>query len=211
VPQPTPCTAAAASRGPSRRRPSPQSRTRYAPSKDSVPCALLEPARHNASCVPLAPVPAQARRASRPRTPPVLRPPTRSPMTATLATRRASARRSAGRCCDGFLRARRPGLPGRLRGSGALLRSWRGSPRDGPRPGGIVHLTAKRAAGRTGLSQAASGRALRRLEEASLIISDGDGNAWRASAASSPGLRRWGPCRTSRSCCRSPPSWNNSA
>ena len=32
--------------------------------------------------------------------------------------------------------------------------------------GGIAHLTAKGAAGRTGLSQAASARALRRLEEA---------------------------------------------
>ena len=48
--------------------------------------------------------------------------------------------------------------------------------------GGIAHLTAKGAAGRTGLSQAASGRALRRLEEAGLIISDGDGDAWRTSA-----------------------------
>jgi DNA-binding transcriptional ArsR family regulator len=41
--------------------------------------------------------------------------------------------------------------------------------------GGIAHLTAKGAAGRTGLSQAASGRALRRLEEAGLIIGNGDG------------------------------------
>jgi len=48
--------------------------------------------------------------------------------------------------------------------------------------GGIAHLTAKGAAGRTGLSQAASGRALRRLEEAGLIISDGDGDAWRTCA-----------------------------
>jgi hypothetical protein len=40
--------------------------------------------------------------------------------------------------------------------------------------GGIAHLTAKGAAGRTGLSQAASGRALRRLEEADLIIGDGE-------------------------------------
>jgi hypothetical protein len=48
--------------------------------------------------------------------------------------------------------------------------------------GGIAHLTAKGAAGRTGLSQAASGRALRRLEEADLIIGDGDGDAWRTSA-----------------------------
>lgn len=48
--------------------------------------------------------------------------------------------------------------------------------------GGIAHLTAKGAAGRTGLSQAASGRALRRLEEAGLIISSGDGDAWRTSA-----------------------------
>jgi hypothetical protein len=47
---------------------------------------------------------------------------------------------------------------------------------------GIAHLTAKGAAGRTGLSQAASGRALRRLEEAGLIISDGNGDAWRTSA-----------------------------
>ena len=47
---------------------------------------------------------------------------------------------------------------------------------------GIAHLTAKGAAGRTGLSQAASGRALRRLKEAGLIISDGDGDAWRTSA-----------------------------
>jgi Plasmid pRiA4b ORF-3-like protein len=48
--------------------------------------------------------------------------------------------------------------------------------------GGIAHLTAKGAAGRTGLSQAASGRALRRLEEAGLIISNGDGDAWRTCA-----------------------------
>src|SRR5271170_2622681 len=48
--------------------------------------------------------------------------------------------------------------------------------------GGIAHLTAKGAAGRTGLSQAASGRALRRLEEAGLLIGDGDGDAWRTSA-----------------------------
>jgi hypothetical protein len=48
--------------------------------------------------------------------------------------------------------------------------------------GGIAHLTAKGAAGRTGLSQAASGRALRRLEEAGLIIGNGDGDAWRTSA-----------------------------
>jgi DNA-binding transcriptional ArsR family regulator len=48
--------------------------------------------------------------------------------------------------------------------------------------GGIAHLTAKGAAGQTGLSQAASARALRRLEEAGLIISDGDGDAWRTSA-----------------------------
>jgi hypothetical protein len=48
--------------------------------------------------------------------------------------------------------------------------------------GGIAHLTAKGAAGRTGLSRAASGRALRRLEEAGLIISDADGDAWRTSA-----------------------------
>ena len=48
--------------------------------------------------------------------------------------------------------------------------------------GGIAHLTAKGAAGRTGLSQAASGRALRRLGEAGLIISDGDGDAWRTGA-----------------------------
>ena len=48
--------------------------------------------------------------------------------------------------------------------------------------GGIAHLTAKGAAGRTGLSQATSGRALRRLEEAGLIIGNGDGDAWRASA-----------------------------
>ena|SRR5487761_1145501 len=34
--------------------------------------------------------------------------------------------------------------------------------------GGIAHLTAKGAAGRTGLSKAAAGRALRRLEEAGL-------------------------------------------
>ena len=32
--------------------------------------------------------------------------------------------------------------------------------------GGIAHLTAKGAAGQTGLSKAAAGRALRRLEEA---------------------------------------------
>jgi hypothetical protein len=50
--------------------------------------------------------------------------------------------------------------------------------------GGIAHLTAKGAAGRTGLSRAASGRALRRLEKAGLIIaSDGDGDAWRTSAS----------------------------
>ena len=48
--------------------------------------------------------------------------------------------------------------------------------------GGIAHLTPKGAAGQTGLSQAASGRALRRLEEAGLIISNGDGDAWRTSA-----------------------------
>lgn len=48
--------------------------------------------------------------------------------------------------------------------------------------GGIAHLTAKGAVGRTGLSQAASGRALRRLEEAGLIISNGNGDAWRTSA-----------------------------
>ena len=48
--------------------------------------------------------------------------------------------------------------------------------------GGIAHLTAKGAAGRTGLSQAASGRALRRLEEAGLIIGNGDGDAWRTRA-----------------------------
>jgi hypothetical protein len=48
--------------------------------------------------------------------------------------------------------------------------------------GGIAHLTAKGAAGRTGLSQAASGRALRRLEEAGLIIGNGNGDAWRTSA-----------------------------
>jgi hypothetical protein len=48
--------------------------------------------------------------------------------------------------------------------------------------GGIAHFTAKGAAGRTGLSQAASGRALRRLAEAGLIIGDGDGAAWRTSA-----------------------------
>jgi hypothetical protein len=45
--------------------------------------------------------------------------------------------------------------------------------------GGIAHLTAKGrgradAAGQTRLSKAAAGRALRRLEEAGLIISDGD-------------------------------------
>ena len=49
--------------------------------------------------------------------------------------------------------------------------------------GGIAHLTAKGAAGQTGLSQAASGRALRRLEKAGLIISNGDGDAWRTSAS----------------------------
>jgi len=48
--------------------------------------------------------------------------------------------------------------------------------------GGIAHLTAKGAAGQTGLSRAASARALRRLEEAGLIISDGDSDAWRTSA-----------------------------
>lgn len=48
--------------------------------------------------------------------------------------------------------------------------------------GGIAYLTAKGAAGQTGLSKAAAGRALRRLEEAGLVISDGDGDAWRTSA-----------------------------
>jgi Plasmid pRiA4b ORF-3-like protein len=48
--------------------------------------------------------------------------------------------------------------------------------------GGIAHLTAKGAAGQTGLSKAAAGRALQRLQEAGLIISDGDGDAWRTSA-----------------------------
>jgi hypothetical protein len=48
--------------------------------------------------------------------------------------------------------------------------------------GGIAHLTAKGAAGQTGLSKAAAGRALRRLEEAGLIVSDGDVGAWRTSA-----------------------------
>ena len=48
--------------------------------------------------------------------------------------------------------------------------------------GGIAHLTAKGAAGRTGLSQAAAGRVLRRLEEAGLVMSDGDGDAWRTCA-----------------------------
>lgn len=49
--------------------------------------------------------------------------------------------------------------------------------------GGIAHLTAKGASGQTGLSQAAAGRALRRLEEAGLIIAgDGDHDAWRTSA-----------------------------
>ena len=49
--------------------------------------------------------------------------------------------------------------------------------------GGIAHLTAKGAAGQTGLSQAASGRTLRRLEEAGLIIvGGGDHDAWRTSA-----------------------------
>jgi hypothetical protein len=48
--------------------------------------------------------------------------------------------------------------------------------------GGIACLTAKGAAGQTGLSKAAAGRALRRLEEAGLVISDGDGDAWRTSA-----------------------------
>lgn len=49
--------------------------------------------------------------------------------------------------------------------------------------GGIAHLTAKGASGQTGLSQAAAGRALRRLEEADLIIAGGgNGDAWQASA-----------------------------
>jgi hypothetical protein len=48
--------------------------------------------------------------------------------------------------------------------------------------GGIAHLTAKGAAGRTGLSKAAAGQAPRRLEEAGLIIGNGDGDAWRTSA-----------------------------
>ena len=41
--------------------------------------------------------------------------------------------------------------------------------------GGIAHLTAKGAAGRAGLNRPAAGRALRRLEEAGLIIA-GDGD-----------------------------------
>jgi hypothetical protein len=48
--------------------------------------------------------------------------------------------------------------------------------------GGITHLAAKGAAGQTGLSQAASGRALRRLEEADLFIGNGDGDSWLTSA-----------------------------
>jgi hypothetical protein len=53
--------------------------------------------------------------------------------------------------------------------------------------GGIAHLTAKGAAGRTGLSQAASGRALRQLEEVVLIIGKGDGDARRTSAGTFAG------------------------
>ena len=56
--------------------------------------------------------------------------------------------------------------------------------------GGIAHLTAKGAAGRTGLSQAAAGRVLWRLEEAGLIISDGDGDAWRTCAGIFAGRRQ---------------------
>ncbi|HET9080866.1 MAG TPA: hypothetical protein VFO01_10190 [Trebonia sp.] len=56
--------------------------------------------------------------------------------------------------------------------------------------GGIAYLTAKGAAGQTGLSKAAAGRALRRLEEAGLVISDGDGDAWRTSAGVFAGGRR---------------------
>ena len=49
--------------------------------------------------------------------------------------------------------------------------------------GGIAHLTAKGASGQTGLSKAAAGRALRRLEEAGLVIAGGgDHDAWRTSA-----------------------------
>ncbi len=49
--------------------------------------------------------------------------------------------------------------------------------------GGIAYLTAQGAAGQTGLSKAAAGRALRRLEEAGLIIAGGgDHDAWRTSA-----------------------------
>lgn len=91
--------------------------------------------------------------------------------------------------------------------------------------GGIAHLTAKGAAGRTGLSLAAAGRALRRLEAAGLIISNGDGDAWRASAGifagggdalpepeqdvvpetAGTGSEIVGPCRASHSRRRSPP------
>jgi hypothetical protein len=46
--------------------------------------------------------------------------------------------------------------------------------------GGIAHLTAKGASGQTGLSKAAAGRALRRLEEAGLVIAGGgDHDDWR--------------------------------
>ena len=49
--------------------------------------------------------------------------------------------------------------------------------------GGIAHLTAKGTSGQTGLSKAGAGRALRRLEEAGLIIAGGgDHDAWRTSA-----------------------------
>jgi hypothetical protein len=49
--------------------------------------------------------------------------------------------------------------------------------------GGIAHLTAKGAAGQTGLSQAAAWRALQRLDEAGLIIAGGgDRDARRTSA-----------------------------
>ena len=53
--------------------------------------------------------------------------------------------------------------------------------------GGIAHLTAKGAAGQTGLSKVAAGRALRRLEAAGLIVSGGGGDAWRASAGTFAG------------------------
>jgi hypothetical protein len=71
--------------------------------------------------------------------------------------------------------------------------------------GGIAHLTVKGAAGRTGLSQAASGRALRRLEEGGLIVSNGDGDACRNSAGIFTGTGDASPGKP-----LPPPSWSSS-